>query len=115
MLPDAIDLNGMSCHRQHFCAGPQVALAVAQLDRPGDDRVAAARYGDIPAEELVAPGGSRWQFYVEDLPTEAIPAHCEIRFRKPGEQTQGRAKKQGARDFLRAILIAAFRVVHPPL
>jgi hypothetical protein len=110
LLLEAIDVVATSCSRQRFCETPEKALE--RSPRKHDDAVAAVGVGGLPQGPHTAPGGSVWEFYLEDLPEESNDAHCEIRYRHPGEAGPNRVKRGSAKDFVRQTLARAFRVVH---
>lgn len=117
VLPDGIDLGatdagGTSCYRQAFCKTPAEALQLANATRPEESVVAEVRYDAVPTDFLlVQSSGRRWQFYVDDLPTDDIESHCEIRVRDEKEAGPSRPQK-GNKDFLKRRLAETFRVVY---
>jgi hypothetical protein len=109
VLPDGMDADGTSCSRGRFCDTAQEALD--RSGRADHDAVASVPVEGIPKGVHTTPGGSQWEFYPEDLPEEANDAHCEIRFRHPGQPGPDRVKRS-ARDLVRQTLARTFRVVY---
>jgi len=94
VLPEAIDLRGMSCDRAKYReakdllseAWPAVAFTRGQ-ELPKDVRPVASSPADA----------NTWEFFGVDCPEPDNEAHCEIRVRRTGRpqtETDGALRKK---------------------
>ena len=112
---DAFDPDGTSVYREKYCAPPAKACDFAAAEgRPEETAICMITPATLPAP-VVTAGGTRWEFFVVDFPTDDCIAHSEIRFRHEGETDREgrRVKKSAQRLQIKEALARAF--THQPL
>jgi hypothetical protein len=108
ILPEAVDLQGMSVNRHKYDSNPRNAMSAER----GETAVGTTCVKDLPGA-LVMESGVSYVFKVDDAPTEPNSAHAEIRPYRSGKEWDPKHKISSANRIIIKMALAKTMVLVP--